>query len=123
MVMPRKVPLYPEQITLGNNVWVATGVTFATHDAIHKMLNNCMEGELFKENIGHIEIKDNVFVGANTTILPGVTIGPNAIVAAGSVVNKSIGEGVYGGVPAKYICSFDEFVDKRRRMSAEDTEK
>lgn len=56
------------------------------------------------------------FVGSNSTILPNVSIGPNTIIAAGSLVNRSIpGDGVYGGVPAKFICSFEEFIAKRER--------
>jgi len=81
------------------------------------MLNNCVVGGSFRENIGVIDIKDNVFIGANSTILPNVTIGPNTIVAAGSLVNKSIGKGVYAGLPARYICSFEEFVEKRRNLN------
>lgn len=117
MVMFRKIPLYPKLISLGNNVWIASGVSLIPHDAIHHMLNYCVEGENFKEHIGCIDIKDNVFIGANSTILPNVTIGPNTIVAAGTLVNKSIREGVYAGVPAKHICSFEDFVEKRRCMS------
>ena len=78
------------------------------------MLNYCVKGGDFQENVGCIDIKDNVFIGSNSTILPDVTIGSNTIIAAGSLVNKSIpGNGVYGGVPCKYICSFDEFIKKR----------
>ena len=116
MVMFRKIPLYFKLLSLGDNVWIATGVTFVPHDAIHHMLNNCIAGDKFRENIGCISIEDNVFIGTNSIILPNVTIGPNTIVGAGTLVNKSIG-GVYAGVPAKYICSFNEFVKKRRHMS------
>ncbi len=116
MTMFRKIPLYPKLISLGNNVWIASDVLFVTHDVIHRMLNNKLSSDEFQEYLGCIEIKDNVFVGSNSTILPNVSIGPNAIVAAGTLVNRSIGEGVYAGVPAKYICSFDEFVDKRKRF-------
>lgn len=115
-VMFRKMPLYPKLISLGNNVRIASQVSLITHDGIHRMLNNCVQGVKLKENIGCIEIKDNVFVGSNTTILPGVTIGPNTIVGAGSLVNRSIGTGVYGGVPAKYICSWEDFVEKRKAL-------
>ena len=113
MVMFRKIPLYPELISLGNNVWIASQVTFVTHDVIHHMLNYYVKEERFKENIGCIDIKDNVFVGSNTTLLPNISIGPNAIIAAGSLVNKSVGSGVYAGNPAKYICSFEDFMAKR----------
>lgn len=120
MTMFRKIPLYPKLISFGNNVWIASNVSFVTHDVIHNVINNMEEnvkrgGKTFHEKIGCIDIKDNVFVGANTTILYDVTIGSNTVIAACSFVNKSLpGNGVYGGVPAKYICSFDEFVEKRK---------
>lgn len=117
MFMPRKIPLYPKLISFGNNVWVASDVLLVPHDAIHHMLNYCVKDGDFQENVGCIDIKDNVFIGSNSTILPDVTIGPNTIIAAGSLVNKSIpGNGVYGGVPCKYICSFDEFIKKRASL-------
>ena len=51
-----------------------------------------------------IVIKRNAWIGTNATILPGVTIGENAIVAAGAVVSKDVpGNTVFGGVPAKFI--------------------
>lgn len=115
MTMFRKIPLYPQLISFGNNVWIAAQVSFVTHDVIHRMLNNYCEREEFGEEIGCIDIRDNVFIGSNVTILPNVTIGPNTIVAAGAVVSKSIQTGVYAGVPAKYICSFEEFMEKRKQ--------
>ena len=114
MVMFRKIPLYPELISFGNNVFVASDVTFITHDVIENMLKRMMDPEGLQEYLGCIDIKDNVFLGTKSTILPNVSIGPNAIVAAGTVVNKSIGSGVFAGVPARYICSFDDFVTKRK---------
>lgn len=114
MVMFRKVPLYSKLISMGDNVWIASGVSFITHDVIHCVLNNCGDEKTFRENIGCIDIKDNVFIGSNSTILPNVTIGPNTIVGAGSLVNKSLMRGVYAGVPAKFICSFEDIVEKRR---------
>lgn len=116
MAMFRKIPLYPKRISFGNNVWIASNVLFVPHDVVHRMLNNCIEDGQFKENMGCIDIKDNVFIGSNSTILSNVTIGPNTIVGACTLVNKSIQGGVYAGVPAKYICSFEDFVNKRRNM-------
>ena len=117
MVMFRKIPLYHQLISIGDNCWIASNVTFATHDVIHQMLNNYVKDYEFQENIGCIDIKDNVFVGANTIILSNVEIGPNTVVAAGSYVNKDIpGNGVYGGVPAKFICSLDDFIEKRKQL-------
>jgi acetyltransferase-like isoleucine patch superfamily enzyme len=121
MTMFRKIPLYPKLISLGDNVWIASDVLFVTHDVIHKMLNNISSDDnkyVFQENIGCIEIEDNVFIGTRTIILPNVKIGSNTIIAAGSLVNKSIsGNGVYGGVPARYICSLNEHIEKRKSDS------
>lgn len=100
MTMFRKIPLYPKLISFGNNVWIASNVSFITHDAIHQMLNNRINKKCFSEHIGCIELKDNVFIGANTTILSNVSIGPNVIVGAGSLVNKNLQNGVFAGVPA-----------------------
>lgn len=116
MIMFRKIPLYPKLISFGDNVWIASDVLFVPHDVIHRMLNNKLGGDRFQEYLGCIDIKDNVFVGSNSTILPNVMIGPDTIIAAGSLVNHSIpGNGVYGGGPCKYICSLDEFIEKREQ--------
>ena len=116
MMMFRIIPLYPELISIGNNVWIASGVSFVTHDVIHSMLNNYIPDFTFQEKIGCIVIKDNVFIGAGTTIMSNVSIGPNVVVGAGSLINKSLAPGgVYAGIPAKYICSLEEFVEKRKK--------
>ena len=53
---------------------------------------------------GRIHIKENAWIGAGATILPGVTIGENAVVAAGAVVSKDVAANtVVGGIPAKFI--------------------
>lgn len=115
MTMFRKIPLYPKLISFGNNVWIASDVLFVPHDVIHRMLNNRLGEDGFQENLGCIDIKDNVFIGSNSTILPNVTIGPDTIVAAGTLVNKSVRGGGFAGVPAKYICSLEDFIEKRRQ--------
>jgi carbonic anhydrase/acetyltransferase-like protein (isoleucine patch superfamily) len=67
-----------------------------------------------------VDIKDNVFVGWGAIIMPGVTIGPNAIVGAGAVVTKDVGEGtVVGGVPAIPIGSVDDLVRKMEARTKE----
>lgn len=64
--------------------------------------------------MGCIRIDDNVFIGANSTILANVHIESNVIIGACSLVNKNLESGfVYGGIPAKKICTIHEFVEKR----------
>src|SRR5215210_1896214 len=56
---------------------------------------------------GHIHIKKNAWIGAGATILPGVTIGENSVVAAGAVVSKDVpANTVAGGIPARHIKNF-----------------
>lgn len=118
MIQSRKVPIYPELIYIGNNVRIASDVCFITHDVVHNMINNLPEEKrnrkIAKEKVGRITIGNNVFIGANTTLLYDVCIGDNVIIGAGSLVNKDIQSGVVAaGVPCKVIGSFDDFVNKR----------
>ncbi len=109
---PRLIPLYPELIKLHNNIMIAAGVRFVTHDATYAVLNNLGIGH-FPERVGCIEIMDNVFIGFNATILPNVRIGENVIVGAGATVTKDLEpNGVYIGTPARRIGSFDDYVKK-----------
>lgn len=58
-------------------------------------------------------IKDWAYVGAHAQIMPGVTIGEGAMVAAGSIVTKSVPDGmVVGGNPARLLCSVDEYLER-----------
>ncbi len=118
-IMDRKIPLYANLIRIHDNVRIASNVTFATHDITHLVLNNLPEtGEKkYRETVGCIEIMDNVFIGTNVTIVGNVRIGSKVIVAAGAVVTKDIPDNsVVGGVPAKRICSFDEYVERRQEL-------
>lgn len=113
---PRKIPRETYLVSFGNNVVVAANVTFIPHDIVGVMLKNREEskdcGRIF---LGKIVVGDNVFIGANSVILPNVTIGSNSIIAAGSIVAKSVPENsVVGGNPAHVIKSIDSFVEKRR---------
>lgn len=114
-IMQRKIPLYPELIKFHNNISIGSNTSFLTHDGVFRILNRKYQTNMFKEHIGCIEIMDNVFIGANTQIMNDVKIGPNAIVAAGSVVTKDVPENtIVAGVPAKPIGKFDEYVNKTK---------
>ncbi|MEX6219010.1 acyltransferase, partial [Mammaliicoccus sciuri] len=100
----------PYLIKLGDHVTLTKGVAFITHDGGVWVFRD------EEENIdvfGKIEIGNNVFIGLNSLILPGVTIGDNVVVAAGSVVTKNIESNcVVGGNPAKKIKSLEEYKEK-----------
>lgn len=99
----------PELISFGNNVHVASKVMFINHD-ITSLMFEYMDDHEYKKRYGPITIGDNVFIGANSTILYDVHIGNNVIIGAGSLVNKDIPDGVIvAGVPAKVLGKFDKY--------------
>ena len=111
---PRFIPSDPKLIRFHNNIVVTSNVTFVTHDIFHLALNNIEKGS-FSYCQECIEVMDNVLIGCNSTILGGVRIGPNALIAAGSVVTHDVEPNtVVAGNPAKVIGTFDDFVKKRR---------
>lgn len=68
--------------------------------------------------IGKVVIEDNVFIGANSIILPNITIGENSIVGSGSVVTKNVPKNtVVAGNPAKVICSVEKYKEKHIKQS------
>lgn len=96
----------PYLITVGNHCQITAGVKFFTHGGSHILRDEIPEFDTF----GKITVGDWVYIGNNTLVMPGVTIGNHVLIAAGSVVTKSIPSGVIvGGNPAKIICSIDEY--------------
>lgn len=109
-ITPGTVITDPAYVRLGNNV-LLSNCTLLGHDGAVWILNRAYNVKL--DSVGKIDIKDNVFIGYGAIIMPGVTIGPNAIVAAGAVVTKDVMEGdIVGGVPAKPISKMDDLVIK-----------
>ena len=100
----------PAYVRIGNNVHL-TGCTLFGHDGSVSMLKKAYGVVLDK--VGKIDIRDNVFIGHQVIVMPGVVIGPNAIVAAGAVVTRDVPQdAIVAGVPARVIGSVTAMVDR-----------
>jgi acetyltransferase-like isoleucine patch superfamily enzyme len=92
------------EIVIGNNVTLSYGVKIITGGLVLSEKGAIQQQHEAKP----ITIRDNVWVGANAIILPGVNIGTGAVIAAGSVVNKDVDSyTVVAGVPANLIRKFN----------------
>ena len=84
---------FPERIHVGNNTIIGYNTTILAHEYL-----------IGEYRLGDVIIGSHVMIGANTTILPGVTIGDHAVVAAGSIVHKDVAAGSFvGGNPLQVI--------------------
>lgn len=111
----------PYLVSIGRNCKITSCVEFITHDGgIHVLRNldeNLQKFDLFK---GYTFVGDNVFIGNRSIIMPGVTIGDNVIIGAGSIVTKNIpSNSVVAGIPAKIICSTEEYKNKNKKYFLE----
>lgn len=102
-------PSEPYLVTIGNNVQLTRGVTIHTHGGGNVIRRKVPDFDAF----GKVVIKDWAYIGSHAQIMPGVTIGEGAMVAAGSIVTKSVPDGmVVGGNPARLLCSVDEYFER-----------
>lgn len=98
--------LIPQMVEIGENFVSAPNSIILAHDA-----------SLFvhtgKYRVEKTKLGNNVFLGANATVLAGITIGNNVIIGAGSVVTKDVPDNhVIAGNPAKFICTVEEYIEK-----------
>ena len=109
----------PWMIEIGNNVHITSGCRILQHGYDWCVLQH-KYGEVLG-SCGKVKIGNNVFIGVETTILKGVTIGDDVIIGAKSLVNKDcLMPGVYAGIPAKYIMSIEEYYKKRQEKQLEE---
>lgn len=95
--------LFVKELFIGNYVMLGPNVTIigSNHNCARTDIPMFQQGVVYP---GPIIIEDDVWIGANVTILPGVRLGKGSIVAAGAVVSKDVQPyTVVGGVPAKII--------------------
>ncbi len=84
-----------------------------THDGAKWVLEK--NGDFTGTKFGPITIRNNSFIGVNSIVMPNVTVGPNSVVGAGSVVTKDVPPNtVYAGNPARFICTYEEYLEKCR---------
>jgi acetyltransferase-like isoleucine patch superfamily enzyme len=98
----------PWLITIGDNVYITAGCQFITHDGGTLILRKEVPD---LELTAPISIGNDVYIGLNATILPGVRIGNRVIIGAGSIVAKDIPDNsVAVGVPARVVKTVDEYL-------------
>lgn len=89
-------------LIIGDNVIFGPGVKIFTENHSFNLSDSYFR--LQNEIRNEVRIGNNVWVGSNVILLPGITIDDNVVIAAGSVVNKNIPSGtLYGGVPSKHL--------------------
>ena len=99
-------------IEIGDNVTMAPRAHVLCHDASTKQFMGYTK-------IGRVTIGNNVFVGAETVVIPGVTIGDNVIIGANSTVTQDISSGmVVAGSPARVIGTTEAYIAKEKARMA-----
>lgn len=109
----------PYLIQIGKNVTITSGVSILTHGFDWSVLK-IVYGEVIGSS-GKVTIKNNCFIGVNSLLLKGITIGENSIIGAGSVVTKDIPPNtVAAGNPCKVICNLEEYYIKRKAVEVQE---
>lgn len=105
----------PWMIKIGNDVYITAGVNFVTHDGGSLILRKEVPD---LEWSAPITIGNDVYIGVQTLILPGVRIGNRCVIGARSVVSRDVPDNsVVVGAPARPICTTDEYLEKMQRKS------
>jgi len=104
-------------IKIGNGCRIAQGVSFYTHGGLWSQRRKLKENLDF---FGKIEIGDYTYIGEDSKIMAGVTIGNDVIVGAGTIVTKSVPDGkIYAGNPGRIIGETKDFIKKIRLYNVE----
>jgi len=104
----------PYLVTIGNNCQITHCVSIYTHGGGQAVRTIDPNFDVF----GKVVIEDWAYIGAYAQIMPGVTIGEGALVAAGSIVTKSVApHTIVGGNPARYICTVEEYYERNKKYN------
>lgn len=102
MVMPDT--MFPERISVGDNTVIGFNTTILAHEYL-----------IEEYRLGDVEIGSRVMIGANSTILPGVKIGDDAIVSAATLVHKDVPAGsMVGGNPMRIIFTAEQQIERKK---------
>lgn len=107
----------PYLIEVGKQCLFAAGVCLNTHDGGISVLNHLdfWNDGVKRDKMNRIKIGNNVYIGMNALVLPGVEIGDNSVIGAGAVVSRSIpSNSVAVGIPARVICSLDDYAERAK---------
>lgn len=105
----------PYLITIGNNVRITHGVKFITHDGGLWVARNLKLVDANADLIAPIKVGNNVNIGWDAIIMPGITIGDNCIVGCNAVVTHDVPpNSIVAGVPARNIETIDEYIEKNK---------
>lgn len=107
----------PYLISIGKHAQIARGVVFITHDGGTEVFKREKEyAEVIK--YGRITIHDNCMIGYGVILMPGIEIGPNSVVSAGSVVTRSVpSNSLAAGSPARVFMSREEYAQNSLRST------
>jgi len=112
----------PFLVEIGEHCVLTDGVVILTHGYDWAVLRE-KYGEMISSS-GKVVLGDNVFIGTQSIILKGITIGNNTIIGAGSVVTHDIpSDCVAAGNPCKVIMSLDQYYKKRKSVYVEEAKK
>ena len=100
----------PYLIRIGNHVTISHRARFITHDGgVHVFRKEHPDIDV----VAPISVGNNVFIGANAIVMPGVSIEDNAVIGAGAVVTRDVlSNTVVAGVPARHLMSLEEYWQK-----------
>jgi acetyltransferase-like isoleucine patch superfamily enzyme len=94
--------MFPEKISVGRNTVIGYNTTILAHEYLIK-----------EYRLGEVVIGDEVMIGANSIIMPGVTIGNGAIISAGTLVHKDVPPGCFvGGNPMRIIYTKEQLAER-----------
>lgn len=111
------VTICTRKIDLNHGFLLSIGNRVTLSDCRLLLHDGSTKRELGYSRIGRIVIGDDVFIGADAIILPGVHIGDHVIVGAGAVVTKDIPSGsVAAGSPARVVCTYESFIQRNKEM-------